>query len=139
MEKAIEEAKKGAQKEGVPVGSVLVLNENIIGSGHNRRIQDGDPTAHAEIVCLRKAGRIRNYANTILYSTLMPCFLCAGAVVQFGIKKVVVGESRTFTGARDFLESHKVEVVDLDLKICQQLMEEFIKKYPDVWFEDIGK
>jgi creatinine deaminase len=102
-------------------------------------VQDGDPMAHAEIDCLKNAGRIGSYKDTILYSTLMPCYLCAGAVVQFGIKKVIVGESRTFPGAKSFMVEHGVEVIDLDDKECYALMQGFIRKNPDLWNEDIGK
>ncbi|KKH92873.1 cytosine deaminase [Methanosarcina sp. 1.H.T.1A.1] len=139
MKAAIEEARTGLLEGGIPIGSVLVRNGEIIGRGHNRRVQDGDPLAHAEIVCLRNAGRIIKYHDTLLYSTLMPCYLCAGAVVQFGIKKVVVGESRTFEGAKEFMEAHGVEVIDLDLPECRKMMEEFIGKYPEIWNEDIGE
>jgi creatinine deaminase len=102
-------------------------------------VQQSDPIMHAEIDCLRNAGRIGKYEETVLYSTLMPCYLCAGAVVQFGIRKVVVGESENFSGAREFLESHGVEVVDLNLDECKQLMKRFIQTYPDLWNEDIGE
>jgi len=94
---------------------------------------------HAEINCLRNAGRIGSYRDTVLYSTLMPCYLCAGAIVQFGIRKVVAGESKTFSGARGFMGSHGVEVVDLNLDECKRLMKDFIKKNPKLWNEDIGK
>ncbi|ACK64581.1 CMP/dCMP deaminase zinc-binding [Rippkaea orientalis PCC 8801] len=139
MKAAIAEAKQGLQEGGIPIGSVLVKGDQIIGKGHNKRVQDGDPVTHAEIDCLRNAGRIGNYQDTVLYSTLMPCYLCAGAVVQFGIKKVIAGESQTFPGAREFMESHGVEVIDLNLGECQQLMQEFIEKNPQLWNEDIGK
>ncbi len=136
---AIEEAIKGLQEGGIPIGSILVKDGKIIGKGHNKRIQDNDPIMHAEIDCLRNAGRIGRYSESILYSTLMPCYLCAGAVVQFGIKKVIVGESETFAGAREFMESHGVLVIDLNIDECKQLMSGFIQKYPQVWNEDIGK
>jgi len=139
MRAAIEEAKKGLDEGGIPIGSVLVKDGKIIGRGHNRRVQENDPIIHAEIDCLRNAGRIGSYKGAILYSTLMPCYLCAGAAVQFGIPKVVVGESETFPGAREFMESHKVEVTDLDLKECKKLMQEFIQKNPELWNEDIGE
>lgn len=139
MERAIEEAKKGLEEGGIPIGAVLVRKGKIIGKGHNRRVQDNDPLAHAEIVCLRDAGRIINYHNTVLYSTLMPCYLCAGAVVQFGIKKVIAGEAQTFGGARVFMESHGVDVIDLDLQECKKMMEEFVREHPVIWNEDIGK
>lgn len=136
---AIAEARKGLAEGGIPIGSVLVKGKKIVGRGHNKRVQDGDPMAHAEIDCLKHAGRIGSYKDTILYSTLMPCYLCAGAVVQFGIKKVIAGESRTFPGAKEFMVSHGVEVIDADDKECYALMQEFIKKHPDLWNEDIGK
>lgn len=139
MKLAIEEAQQGRQEGGIPIGSVLVKEGTVLGKGHNRRVQEQDPVAHAEIDCLRRAGRIGNYRNTTLYSTLMPCYLCAGAVVQFEIKRVVVGESKTFQGARDFMEAHGVEVIDLDLAECKELMAEFINKNPQLWNEDIGK
>lgn len=139
MEAAIAQAKQGLKTGGIPIGSVLVKNNIILGRGHNKRVQDGDPITHAEIDCLRNAGRIGNYQNTVLYSTLMPCYLCAGAVVQFNIKKVIAGESKTFMGAKDFLEYHGVEVIDLDLLECQDLMKQFIEKNPLLWNEDIGK
>ncbi len=119
MKSAIEEAKKGFAEGGIPIGSILVKDGQIIGRGHNRRVQQNDPIMHAEIDCLRNAGRIGKYAETVLYSTLMPCYLCAGAVVQFGIKKVLAGESETFSGAREFLKSSKVEVIDLNLNECK--------------------
>jgi cytosine deaminase len=139
MQAAIEEAKQGRRENGIPIGSVLVRDGKIIGRGHNKRVQDGDPVTHAEIDCLRNAGRVGNYRGTVLYSTLMPCYLCAGAVVQFGIKKVVAGESETFPGAREFMESHGVEVIDLGLEECKELMREFIASNPELWNEDIGK
>nr|WP_223212938.1 nucleoside deaminase [Microcystis aeruginosa] len=138
MQAAIAEAKLGLSEGGIPIGAVLVKDGQIIGRGHNRRIQENDPVAHAEIDCLRNVGRIKNYQDTVLYSTLMPCYLCAGAVVQFGISKVITGDSKTFVGAKKFMESHGVEVVDLNLDECQQLMKKFIEKNSLVWNEDIG-
>lgn len=139
MSAAIDEAKKGLSEGGIPIGSVLVRNNEIIGRGHNKRVQEGDPIIHAEIDCLRNAGRIGSYKGTTLYSTLMPCYLCAGAVVQFGIKRVVVGECETFAGGPDFMRSHGVEVVNLNIEECKEIMREFIKKNPKLWNEDIGK
>lgn len=139
MAQAIAEAKQGLSEGGIPIGSVLIKDGKILGRGHNKRVQDGDPVTHAEIDCLRNAGRIGSYQKTILYSTLMPCYLCAGAVVQFGIKKVIAGESETFPGAREFMESHGVEVLDLNLDECKQLMRDFIAQKPELWNEDIGK
>ncbi len=138
MRAAIDEAKKGLKEGGIPIGSVLVKDGKIIGRGHNKRIQDDSPVVHAEIDCLMNAGRIGNYSGTILYSTLMPCYLCSGAVVQFGIKKVIAGENKTFNGALDFMTQHGVDVVDLDLDECKNMMKEFINKNPDLWKEDIG-
>jgi cytosine deaminase len=139
LEAAIAEAKQGLREGGIPIGSVLVRNGEILARGHNRRVQNYDPVTHAEIDCLRQAGRIGKYQQTTLYSTLMPCFLCAGAVVQFGIRKVVVGESKTFAGAISLMESHGVEVVDLDWDECKQLMSDFIENNPQLWREDIGE
>lgn len=136
---AVEEAKRGLEEGGIPIGSVLVKDGAIIGRGRNRRVQDDDPITHAEIDCLRKAGRVGKYAGTVLYSTLSPCYLCSGAVVQFGIKKVVIGESKTFPGAPDFLRAHGVDVVDLADAECIALMTGFIEKNPALWNEDIGK
>ena len=139
MREAIEEAKKGRDEGGIPIGSVLVRNNVILGRGHNRRVQEGDPIIHAEIDCLRNAGRIGTYHDAVLYSTLMPCYLCAGAAVQFGIKKVIVGESRNFAGARAFMEEHGIEVIDMDLDECVSMMQEFILQNPRLWNEDIGE
>jgi len=139
MQAAKVEAKAGRSEKGIPIGSVLVVDGRIVGRGHNRRVQDNDPVTHAEIDCLRHAGRVGSYKGAVLYSTLMPCYLCAGAVVQFGIKKVYAGESRTFPGARAFMESHGVEVIDLDDPECVAMMEEFIKENPTLWNEDIGE
>lgn len=139
MKCAVEEAETGLREGGIPIGSVLVCDGRIIGRGRNRRVQDDDPVLHAEIDCLRDAGRVRSYAGCTLYSTLMPCYLCAGAAVQFGIGKVVAGESKNFAGAREFLESHGVEVLDLDLDVCKEMMGTFIAEHPDLWDEDIGE
>lgn len=139
MSEAIKEAKKGLSEGGIPIGSVLVRDGTIIGRGHNKRVQENNTMLHAEIDCLVNAGRVGDYRNTTLYSTLMPCYLCGGAVVQFNIRKVVVGESRTFCGSRDFMREHGVEVIDLDLDECVKMMEHFIKEHPALWNEDIGK
>ncbi|MCK6468821.1 MAG: nucleoside deaminase [Candidatus Brocadia sinica] len=139
MKAAIDEAKSGLCEGGIPIGSVLVKDGKIIGRGHNKRVQENNPIMHAEINCLYNAGRIGRYREAVLYSTLMPCYLCAGAVVQFGIKKVIVGESKTFAGAKAFMESHRVKIVDLNLDECKQLMKDFIQKNPELWNEDIGE
>jgi creatinine deaminase len=138
MQAAIEQARQGLREGGIPIGSVLVSNGRIVGRGHNQRVQQRDPLAHAEIDCLRNAGRIGSYRNSVLYSTLMPCYLCAGAVVQFAIPRVVAGESQTFPGARVFMQSHGVEVVDLALPECIEMMRGFIAANPRLWHEDIG-
>jgi cytosine deaminase len=139
MRAAIAQAQKSRAEGGIPIGSALVLNGRLVAVGHNQRVQQSDPVTHAEIDCLRQAGRIGSFHNTILYSTLMPCYLCAGAAVQFGIKKVIVGESRTFAGASDFMRSHGVEVIDLDLPECVEMMRNFIAACPELWNEDIGR
>ncbi|MBC8506612.1 MAG: nucleoside deaminase [Anaerolineales bacterium] len=139
MELAIEEAQIGLNEGGIPIGSVLVKGDQVCGRGHNQRIQMNNPILHAEIHCLQEAGRVGSYRGSVLYSTLMPCFLCSGAIVQFGIKKVIVGESETFSGTREFLEGHGVEVIDLDLDSCKQMMNEFVANNPTLWKEDIGK
>ena len=139
LKAAIEEARTGLNEGGIPIGSVLIKDGKIIGRGHNKRVQDGDPITHAEIDCLRHAGRIGSYKNTVLYSTLMPCYLCAGAVVQFGIKKVYAGENETFSGAKEFMESMGVEVINLNSEECKEMMRNFITENPKLWFEDIGE
>ncbi len=139
MRETINEAKQGLTEGGIPIGSILVNNGKIIGRGHNKRVQENNPMIHAEIDCLINAGRIGSYKDTILYSTLMPCYLCAGAVVQFGIKKVIVCESKTFSGASEFMKSHGVEVIDLNNQECIKMMNDFINANPKLWFEDIGE
>ncbi len=139
MQEAIAEARKSLSEGGIPIGSVLVRNGVIIGRGHNRRVQELNPMKHAEIDCLINAGRVGNYHNTVLYSTLMPCYLCAGAVVQFNVPKVIIGEARTFPGAEKFMRDHGVEVINLDLKECVEMMEQFIRQRPELWNEDIGR
>jgi cytosine/creatinine deaminase len=136
---AIEEARMGLKEGGLPIGSVLVRNNQIIGRGHNRRVQRGDPMAHAEIDCLTNAGRQSTYHDTVLYSTLMPCFLCSGAAVQFSIPKIIVGESVNFAGAPTFMRSKGIDVVDLHDQECIDMMGQFIRDFPKLWNEDIGK
>ena len=139
MEAAIAAARKSRDEGGIPIGSALARAGELVAVGHNKRVQESDPVTHAEIDCLREAGRLGSFRDTVLYSTLMPCYLCAGAVVQFGIRKVIVGESRTFAGAVDFMRSHGTEVIDLDLPECVEMMRKFIAENPDLWAEDIGK
>jgi creatinine deaminase len=139
MKAAIEEARKGSAEGGIPIGSVLVRDGKILGRGHNQRVQKDDPMTHAETDCLRNAGRIGSYKGAVLYSTLMPCYMCAGTVVQFNIKKVIVGESTTFAGAEDFMKQHGVEVINLNSEECMEMMKKFIAENPKLWNEDIGE
>lgn len=139
MEAAVAEAELGLLEGGIPIGSVLVRDGRIVGKGHNRRVQDNNPILHAEIDCLQNAGRMGTYAGATLYSTLMPCFLCGGACVQFNIEKVVVGEAETFAGSLDFLESHGIVVVNANLEKPKRLLQQFIAAHPDLWNEDIGR
>ena len=137
MQLAIDEAKKGRSEGGIPIGSVLVKEGKIIARGHNKRVQESNPILHGEMDCLNNAGRIGSYRDTVIYSTLMPCYMCAGTIVQFKIPKVIVGESQTFSGAREFMESHGVEVIDLNLPECIEMMDDFIREKPELWNEDI--
>jgi cytosine deaminase len=139
MQEAIAEARRGLDEGGIPIGAVLVRGDEIVGRGHNRRVQRDDPILHAEIDCLRNAGRVGSYRDTVLYSTLSPCYLCSGAVVQFAIPRVVIGESRTFPGDKAWLASKGVEVTDLDLAQCVEMMRTFIDARPELWNEDIGQ
>lgn len=139
MRIAIDEAKKGLTEGGIPIGSALVRDGKLIAKGHNKRVQEENPILHGEMDCLNNAGRIGSYKNTVIYSTLMPCYMCAGTIVQFKIPKVIVGESRTFSGAKEFMESHGVEVIDLNNGECISMMENFIKENPALWNEDIGE
>ncbi|MGI4834173.1 MAG: nucleoside deaminase [Janthinobacterium lividum] len=137
MQAAIDEARLGRAQGGIPIGSVLVRAGKLVARGHNKRVQENSAIKHGEMDCLTNAGRQSTYRDTVIYSTLMPCYMCAGTIVQFKIPKVVVGESRTFDGAREFMESHGVEVVDLDLPECVAMMNEFIEAEPALWNEDI--
>src|SRR5207248_2361913 len=139
MQAAIDAARKSCGEGGIPIGSSLMRAGKLIAVSHNKRVQDNDPVTHAEIDCLRSAGRLGSFRDTVLYSTLMPCYLCAGAVVQFGIRKVIVGESRTFAGASEFMRQHGVDVIDLDLPECVEMMQKFIVSNLKLWNEDIGK
>ncbi len=141
MEAAIDEAKKGMIEGGVPIGSVLVIDDRIVGRGHNQRVQRGSTVLHAEMDCLENAGRIRaaDYRRATLYSTLSPCDMCSGAVLLYGIPKVVIGENRTFCGPEEYVRSRGVDVVIVDNQECRQLMEAFIQNNPELWQEDIGE
>ena len=138
MRLALEEAQRGYEEGGVPVGSVLVAHGHVAAQGHNRRVQEGDPIAHGEMDCLRRAGRRPHYRDTVLYTTLSPCMMCTGTILQFGIPRVVVGERRNFEGNSDFLAERGVNVVLLDDPACIDLMARFIRERPDLWHEDIA-
>ena len=137
MRAAIAEAERGAAEGGVPIGAALVEDGAVVATGRNRRVQGGDPIAHGEMDCLRAAGRRRSYRRTTLYTTLSPCMMCAGTVVQFGIPRVVVGENATFGGNEVVLRSRGVEVVVLGDSRCAALMRRFQAERPEVWNEDI--
>ncbi len=139
MQMAIQEAKEGAAEGGIPIGSVLVKNGELVAKGRNKRVQEQNPILHGEMDCLNNAGRIGSYKDTVIYSTLMPCYMCAGTIVQFKIPKVIVGESQTFSGAKEFMESHGVEVIDLNNSDCIDMMTQFINEKPELWNEDIGE
>ncbi|TGD79393.1 nucleoside deaminase [Hymenobacter wooponensis] len=137
MQAAIEEALQGRQEGGIPIGSVLRRGDEIVSRGRNKRVQEDNPIKHGEMDALYNAGRQRSYRDTVLYTTLMPCYMCAGTIVQFKIPKVVVGEDQTFGESRAFLESHGVEVEILNLPECVQMMQDFIRDEPTLWNEDI--
>ena len=137
---AIEEGRLGLAEGGVPIGAALFVGDgNLLGRGHNRRVQDGDPSIHGETDAFRKAGRQRSYRNTIMVTTLAPCWYCSGLVRQFGIGTVIVGESQTFQGGIDWLREIGVEVIDMNSDECIEMLAAFITAYPDVWNEDIGE
>ncbi|MGE5514757.1 MAG: nucleoside deaminase [Bacteroidota bacterium] len=138
MHLAYEQALKSYDEGGLPIGAVMVEEGTVIAAGHNRRVQDGDPIAHGEMDCIRQAGRRPRYDRVTLYTTLSPCMMCAGTIVQFGIRRVVVGEDRNFAGNADFLRSRGVEVVMLDSPECIALMSRFIAENPRLWDEDIA-
>ena len=141
MAAALEEARQGLAEGGIPIGSVLVLDGKIVGRGHNRRVQKGSPTLHAEMDCLENAGRLkaRDYQRTVLYSTLSPCDMCSGTVLLYKIPKVIIGENKTFQGPEEYVRSRGVELVILNLEECSSLMEAFIAAHPELWNEDIGE
>lgn len=138
---AIEEARKGERAGGIPIGSVLVIDGQIVGRGHNQRIQKGSPVLHAEMDCLENAGRLRpsDYRKAVLYSTLSPCDMCSGAILLYGIPTVVIGENSTFQGPEDLLHSRGVQLDIVDDEECQQMMRDFIDAHPLLWNEDIGE
>lgn len=141
LEAAIDEARRGLEEGGIPIGSVLVIDGRIAGRGRNRRVQRGSSVLHAEMDCLENAGRLPapQYRRAVLYSTLSPCDMCSGAVLLYGIPRVVIGENRTFRGPEDYLRSRGVELELVDSPECFQLMQDFISTNPALWNEDIGE
>ena len=140
LETAIEEARLGLKEGGIPIGAALYRSDGtLLGRGHNRRVQENDPSIHGETDAFRKAGRHRNYRDTIMVTTLAPCWYCSGLVRQFNIGKVIVGESETFQGGIDWLRENGVDVVDMNSDECKKLLGNFIAEHPDVWNEDIGE
>lgn len=140
MRAAFQEAKKGRDEGGIPIGSVLVIDGRIVGRGHNRRVQQGSAILHAEMDCLEKAGRLKasDYSRATLYSTLSPCDMCSGTALLYKIPKVVIGENETFQGPEDYVRSRGVELVIQQNQECIQLMRDFIAEHPELWNEDIG-
>jgi creatinine deaminase len=140
LEIAVEEARTGLAEGGIPIGAALFSKDGtLLGRGHNRRVQENDPSVHGETDAFRKAGRQRRYQDTVMVTTLAPCWYCSGLIVQFRIGKVIVGESRTFRGGIDWLRERGVQVVELDSAECVELLGSFIHAHPDVWNEDIGE
>lgn len=141
LEVAIEEARKGQESGGIPIGSVLVIDGQIVGRGHNHRVQRGSSILHAEMDCLENAGRLKaaDYQRAVLYSTLSPCDMCSGAILLYKIPRVVVGENRTFQGPEDYLRSRGVELEIVDSGECYAMMQDFIRDNAKLWNEDIGE
>ncbi len=137
---AIAEARKGLAEGGIPIGAAIFDNRgNLIGSGHNRRVQDGDPSLHGETDAFRNAGRQRSYRNLMMVTTLAPCWYCSGLVRQFGFGTLIVGESRNFQGGVEWLRSLGIKVIDLDSEECASMLGEYIRDNPEIWNEDIGQ
>src|SRR5579862_8018226 len=140
LREALSEAKLGLQQGGLPIGSVLAdKNGRIVARGHNLRVQSGDPTAHAETVCLRNAGRRRDWPELTLVSTLSPCIMCTGTALLYRIPRVIVGENHNFLGAENLFREHGVNLIVLNDAECILMMQDFIREYPDLWNEDIGR
>lgn len=139
MARAYAEAKTGYDEGGLPIGAVMVEGGEVIAAGHNRRVQEGDPIAHGEMDCLRRAGRRPHYRGVTLYTTLSPCMMCTGTIIQFGIPRVIVGEDQNFDGNIDFLAERGVEVALLQDPDCIELMGRFIREHPEIWNEDIAE
>ncbi len=140
LDVALEEAQQGLDEGGVPIGAALFRRDGtLLGRGHNRRVQDGDPSVHGETDAFRNAGRQRTYQDTVIVTTLAPCWYCSGLVKQFGIPTLVVGESRTFQGGLEWLRENGTEIVDMQSQACEELLGGFIAAQPEVWNEDIGE
>ena len=140
LDVAVEEARKGLSEGGIPIGAALFSRDGVLlGSGHNRRVQDDDPSVHGETDAFRAAGRQRNYRSTIMVTTLSPCWYCSGLVRQFNIGAIVVGEAKTFSGGHDWLAENGVDVTVLSDERCIQMMTDFIEAKPELWLEDIGE
>lgn len=140
LKTAIEEARRGLVEGGIPIGAALYDSSGkLLGSGHNRRVQDGDPSAHGETDAFRKAGRQKSYRDKIMVTTLAPCWYCSGLIRQFAIGTVIVGESQNFRGGIDWLRENGIKVVDLASKECVEMLGKFIAKNPALWNEDIGQ
>ncbi len=137
---AIEEARQGIAEGGIPIGAAMFRNTGeLVSRGHNRRVQQGDPSIHGETDAFRRAGRQRSYRDMVMVTTLAPCWYCSGLIRQFRIGTVVVGESRTFAGGLDWLRENGVNVIDLNSRECRELLESFITRHPEIWNEDIGE
>ncbi len=139
LDRAFEQAQKSYDEGGLPIGAALAKGPEIVAVGHNRRFQDGDPIAHGEMDCLRRAGRRRDYLDLTLYTTLSPCMMCAGTIIQFGIPRVVIGEDKNFPGNSKFLRERGVDVVIADDENCIALMAKLMKEKPELWAEDIAE
>ena len=137
---AMREARTGLAEGGLPIGAAMFNSRGqLLSSGHNRRVQQGDPSVHAETDAFRRAGRLRSYRDVVMVTTLAPCWYCSGLVRQFGIRTLVVGESRTFSGGLEWLRGAGVRIIDLDFEECVRMMENFIRDFPEIWHEDIGE
>ena len=140
MKVGIKEAKRGLQEGGIPIGAVLVIDDKIVGRGHNKRVQKKSAILHAEMDCLENAGRLKakDYRKAVLYSTLSPCDMCTGVILLYRIPTVVIGENETYKGPEEYSRKRGVKIINLDLEECKNMMREFIKNKPELWNEDIG-
>jgi creatinine deaminase len=141
LQMAVDEARQGLAEGGIPIGSVLVIDGQVVGCGHNRRVQNGSAILHAEMDCLENAGRLRpaDYRRAVLYSTLSPCDMCSGTALLYRIPRIVIGENRTFQGPEEYVRSRGVALEVVDSRECYEMMQQFIVQYPELWNEDIGE